>query len=121
VIHNGGKQTLQLKGMRIEYVTPGRTRIEPTPAADAPFITGPDRPKPVYGPTGRAKIKGKKNPFKDGQLEQREFAAKMIPPGETVSGFFYFQSEVRPGAQFYLTGITEAGTGKEVFYFDIPL
>lgn len=121
VIHNASKQALKIDKMRVAFVTSNRDRIEPTPAADAPYLEGPNRPKPVYGPTGGVKVKRKKNPFKDGQLDQREFTAKMIPPGETVSGFFYFQTGVRPGSQLYLTGIREAASGKEVFYFEIPL
>jgi hypothetical protein len=45
----------------------------------------------------------------------------MLPPGETASGFFYFQATHRPGATLYLTGIKEAGTQRDLFYFEIPL
>ena len=33
----------------------------------------------------------------------------------------HFQSGHRRGSKLYLTGISEAGTGKEIFYLEIPL
>ena len=45
----------------------------------------------------------------------------MLPPGEQANGFFYFQTSHRRGAKIYLTGIREANSGKELFYFEIPL
>ena len=47
--------------------------------------------------------------------------AQMLPPHESANGFFYFQTEHRPGAKFYLTGIKVAATGKDILYFEIPL
>ena len=41
--------------------------------------------------------------------------------GQSANGFFYFQTAHRQGARLYLTGIREAATGKELFYFEIPL
>ena len=34
---------------------------------------------------------------------------------------FYFQVHHRPNAQLYITGLREAGTGNELFYYEIPL
>ena len=45
----------------------------------------------------------------------------MLPAHESANGFFYFQTEHRPGAKFYLTGIKVASTGKDILYFEIPL
>jgi len=44
----------------------------------------------------------------------------MLPPGELASGFFYFQTPHRPGGVLYITGIREASTRRELFYFEIP-
>ena len=40
---------------------------------------------------------------------------------ETASGFFYFRTPFREGSTLYLTGLREAQTGKELFYFEILL
>jgi hypothetical protein len=45
---------------------------------------------------------------------------KLAPPGETVRGFFYFQSANEPGSRLYLTGIKDAASGKDYFYFEPP-
>jgi hypothetical protein len=45
----------------------------------------------------------------------------MLPPGQSASGCLYFQTGLQRGASLYLSGITEAGTGKELLYFEIPL
>jgi hypothetical protein len=45
----------------------------------------------------------------------------MIPPGQSAGGFFYFQTGYRPGAKVYLSGITEAGSGRDLLYFEFPL
>ena len=52
---------------------------------------------------------------------RRAFAAKMLPPGQTASGFFYFQTGLQRGATLYLNGLSEAATGKEILYFELPL
>ncbi len=45
----------------------------------------------------------------------------MLPAGKTASGFFYFKTDLQKGATLYLSGMTEAATGKELLYFEIPL
>ena len=45
----------------------------------------------------------------------------MLPPAESGNGFFYFQAEAEPGGMIYITGIRNAATGQELFYFEIPL
>ena len=45
----------------------------------------------------------------------------MLPAGQTASGFFYFQTGLQRGATLYLSGLAEAGTGQELFYYEIPL
>ena len=55
------------------------------------------------------------------EIEGRAFAPKMLPAHESANGFFYFQARMLPGAHLYLTGIQQASSGKDVFYFEIPL
>src|SRR5262245_15715889 len=40
VIRNDGKQALRLDGIKLEYITPARTRIDPTDAKDVPYVSG---------------------------------------------------------------------------------
>ena len=45
----------------------------------------------------------------------------MLPVGERVYGFFYFNAEHEPGSRLYLTGIRDASTGQDYFYYEVPL
>lgn len=123
VIENNTRQSLKLDGMQVEYQAASRTKIEATPAADVKYIAGGQRPKMIGNPipSGSPLPGRKKNPLASAEIEGRAFAAKMLPPGDSASGFFYFQTGTRPGATLYLNGIKEAGTGKELFYFEVPL
>ncbi|MSV28341.1 MAG: hypothetical protein EXQ52_06300 [Bryobacterales bacterium] len=123
-IRNDSGQAIRFENLRIEYIGPDRSHVESTPAGEIAYLGGAKRPKintggPVPGLPGR--IGKSKNPLMDWQVEGRAFSAKMLPPKETSSGFFYFQTQHHSGAKVYLTGIREAGSGKELFYFEIPL
>jgi hypothetical protein len=121
VIQNDGDTALRLDHMKVEYVGPNRDRIEATPARDVRYLRGTDRPRVLAGPAGPKVLKPKKNPLNAWEIEGRAFSAAMLPAGQSASGFFYFQTELQRGSTVYLSGMTEAGTGKELFYFEIPL
>ena len=118
-IRNDSKETLSLQGMRTEYIDKSRDRIEPTPASEIKYGKAPKRPN-MNTPFPGIKF-GKKNPLEAPEIEGRAFSAKMLPPGESAYGFIYFQTGHRSGSHIYITGITQASTGKELFYFDVPL
>jgi hypothetical protein len=123
VIQNDSDKAIRLDRLTAEYAGPGRERVEATPAKDVKYLRSVGRPPVIPGPPGRAPkiIKAKKNPLAAWEIEGRAFSAKMLPPGQSASGFFYFQTGLRAGSTIYLNGFTEAGTGKELFYFEIPL
>lgn len=122
VIQNDSPTAIRIGELKVEYLGPDRSRVMATPAADVKYLTGPQKPKVMSGPTGIPKVlKRKKNPLDTWEIEGRAFSAKMIPPGESASGFFYFEARHLPGSRLYLAGLSEAGTGKELFYFEIPL
>jgi hypothetical protein len=120
VIQNDTKKTVKLDRMKIEYIDRSRERIENTPATEVPYVRGPRKPNIGPGPIPGINIK-KKNPLAADEIEMRALAAKMLPPGETAHGFVYFRTGHRPGAKLYITGLEEAGSAKELFYFEIPL
>jgi hypothetical protein len=66
-------------------------------------------------------LKTKKNPLEAWEIEGRAMSAQMLPPGQSASGFFYFQTALQPNATLYLNGLYEAATGKEILYFELPL
>lgn len=122
MMRNDSKQTLKLEPMRIEYIDKSRERVEATPAAEIKYSRSPRRPNYNPSPIPGVRIGGRgKNPLANSVIDERAFAAKMLPPGESAWGFVYFQTGHRPGAHLYLTGIEQAPSGKELFYFDVPL
>lgn len=121
MMRNDSKDALSLEKMRAEYIDKTRDRIEATPAAEVKYARAPKRPNMNPGPIPGIKLGSKKNPLAAEEIEGRAFSAKMLPPGETAYGFLYFQTGHRSGSHIYITGITQASTGKELFYFDVPL
>lgn len=121
IVQNDTNESLRLDRLQVTYQSFDGKRVEATPAADVPYTieTPKRRDAPVPSPIP---IKRKhKNPLGGGEIEARAFAARMLPPHEAAYGFFYFQAHRRPGDSVYLTGIKLAATGKDLFYFEIPL
>src|SRR5215510_332501 len=122
VIQNDGDKSIRLDRLRASYNGAGGNRVDATPAREVRYLRGPDKPKMIPGPTGGIKIgKSKKNPLDAWEIEGRAFSAQMLPPGQSASGFFYFQTNFHRGASIYLNGLVEAQSGKELLYFEIPL
>ena len=123
VIQNDGDQAIRTDRVRVDYVSAGGSHVDATPAADVRYLSGPRQPKVVTGPlpTAGPRISRKKNPLDAWEIEGRAFSAKMIPPGQSAGGFFYFQTGHSPNARVYLTGIAEASSGRELLYFEFPL
>ena len=67
--------------------------------------------------SGRAHAEG----HDDFDFEPVRGLPKMLPPGDSAYGFFYFQTGHSRGTSLYISGIREAQSGKELFYFEIPL
>jgi hypothetical protein len=123
VIRNGSDKAIALDKLKLEFVTPDRESIEPTPANEVRYIRGARRPDAVTIPIPGMppRVSRKKNPLDAWEIEGRAFAARMLPPKESASGFFYFQAFYRTGCELFLRGLREAATGQELFYFEIPL
>jgi hypothetical protein len=123
IIRNDGPGTLMLDGLRVEYITEARQKVEAIPAREVAKVNAPGRPRmsPSPLPTQLPRTGPKKNPLADWVIEGRAFAAKALPPGELASGFFYFEASHRSGASLYITGLRDASTKRELFYFEIPL
>jgi hypothetical protein len=122
VIQNDGDKAIRLDRIEAVYTGPQGDKVEATPAGEVRFLRGPRRPAVVPGPIGGLGIgKGKKNPLAAWEIEGRAFAAKMLPAGQTASGFFYFQTGLQRGATLFLNGLADATSGEALFYFEIPL
>ena len=122
IIQNDTDQVLKLEHLETEYTDVNGRHLEATPSDEVQTLGGAERPG-VKTPTPiPIPIRKKhKNPLDVWEIDGRSFAAKLLPPHESVHGFFYFQTTHKPGSRFYLTGIKVAATGQDIFYFDFPL
>ncbi len=118
VIENKSKGALDLHNLEVSLV-----------ASDGRHATAvnPDELYHLGGPTKRPGLKGpiplpkKKNPMEAPQIEERAFAAQVVPPGDTASGFFYFEAKSESGDKLYVNGLRQARSGQEMLYFEFPL
>ena len=123
VIQNDSPDAIRVDQMRLIYTLPDRTKVEATPAADVRFIHGTQQPKGLPGPTGGIHVgKPPKNPLAEWEIEGRAFAAKMVPAGQSASGFVYFQVPLASqAATVTVDGLVDVVTRKELYYFEIPM
>ena len=123
MVKNEGKETISLQKLFVEFIGATRQKLEAIPAGDVAYLQGPGAPKqsnnPIPGSTGRIKIR--KMVFNAQDFIERGFAAKMLPPGEFAYGFVYFQSGVGRGSKILVHGLSRAASGKELFFFELPL
>jgi hypothetical protein len=121
ILENGTGKALKLN-LEADFVGPGSKHMEATPASDVTFIGGSGKapPLPHSNPLPFPR-KAKNGPLNVWEIEGRAFTAKLVPVGEKVFGFVYFQTDYKPGATLFVTGISDASTGKEYLYFEVPL
>jgi hypothetical protein len=122
IIRNDSNRAVTLEGMKVEYQA-DRARADAIPPQEVPYVVPAERPRlDSTGPIpGRVSIRRKKNPLNAQEIQDRAFAARMLPPGEIAYGFFYFQSLYRENAILYITGIKDPATGQDLFFIEVPV
>ena len=122
VLENGTGKAIRLD-LKAELVTADGHHVEAMEPDDVMHLgPAPKRPRmaslplPIPLPS-----RVKKGPLNTWEIQGRAFAPKLVPPGESASGFFYFYLDREPEQRLYLTGIRDATTGKDFFYFEVPL
>ncbi len=122
VMRNDSPNAVKLERLHFEYELPDHSKVDAMPAADVKYSQGPGKPKVSVGPLGGVSVKKGKSPLNVPEIEIRAFSARMLPPGETASGFIYFETDVSSAAaSLYITGLQNAATSKDLYYFEIPL
>ncbi|HEY1213618.1 MAG TPA: hypothetical protein VGE93_08300, partial [Bryobacteraceae bacterium] len=116
VVENKGQKTLDLRALEINLVSTDGRHVGPIAPEDIQYLrkTSPRAtvtPLPVPLPR-------KKNPLSAPELTTRAFAAQMLPPGDSASGFFYFEAKPEPGDKLYVNRLRDARNGQEIMYFE---
>ena len=123
VIQNDGPNAIRVDRAMFVYVLPDRSKVEATPAGEVRFLQGPKQPSQLPGTMPPIRLgKGKTSPLAVWEIEGRALTARMIPPGQSASGFVYFQAPTTSdAASLYVSGLINAVTNAELYYFDIPM
>ena len=122
VIENKRDRAIDLNGLEVSLVAADGKHWMPIGPDELQllFKNGHRTPK-LPGVGVPFPLPQKKNPLANGSIEERAFAAKMLPPGDSASGFFYFEGHAEVGDSVYLSGMRDARSGKEILYFEFPL
>lgn len=129
IVTNDSDQPVSLSGMKGQLITVKRTKLYPATNDDLFRRMSNPRPKtgpsPLPIPIPGSKVKGAVNSKTREEVERAQFVARAVEPHSTAAGFLFFDisdiaSPVLAGANFYLTGVRDAG-GNELMYFEIPL
>ena len=121
VIENERQKTLDLRDVEVNLVAADGRHVSSVNPEDVPFLgTAGHHPRksPVPLPIP---LPGKKNPLNSPEIVTRAFSAKMLPPGDSVSGFFYFEAKPEPGDSLYLNGLRDTPSGRDILYFEFPI
>jgi len=122
VIQNDSPDAVRLDQIRFIYVLPDRSRVESTLAADLKYLNGAKQPSTLPNQIPIPIRRKSKSPLAAWEIEGRAFSAKIIPPGQSASGFVYFQTpNSSEASSVYISGLVDAKTGGELYYFEIPL
>jgi hypothetical protein len=119
IIENKRDKAIDLRDLEISLVaTDGRHASAVNPE-DIPFLAKRGRKAPpVQTPIPLPK---RGNPLNAPSIVMRAFSAKMLPPGDSANGFFYFEARSEPGDKLYLNGMRDARSGQDILYFEFPL
>jgi hypothetical protein len=122
VIDNNSGKPLRLN-LKAEWVTATGQHLEAMPPEDVVRFQGVQRRPGMRPPTAPipAPRSNKKGPLNTPEIEGRAWAVRLLPPGESASGFFYFQAWETAGAKLYLDGMAEAASGQPLFFVEVPL
>jgi hypothetical protein len=121
IIQNDTDQALKLDHVQVEYTGVDNRHVEATPPSEIQTLGGPTRTPSMPSGSPLPPLRKHKNPLSAWEIEGRAFAAKMLPPHEAASGFFYFQTAYRPGSKLYLTGVKIAATGQDILFFEVTM
>ncbi|HUK87625.1 MAG TPA: hypothetical protein VLT85_08175 [Terriglobales bacterium] len=128
IVTNDGGQELDLRAMKVEFVTVHRDKRLPAVPEDiyrriARQGARPDQPSRNPLPFPRKKVKPSVSKEDKEEIESAGFAWSSVPPHSTRAGFLFFdvQDIANPlaGGMLYVSGVTAGG--KELFYFSIPM
>ncbi len=119
VIENKRQQALDLQDLEVSLVAADGRHVSAVAPEDFIYM-GKRAKRPGVTPRPPIPLPSKKNPLTAPEIVEHAFAAKMLPPGDSASGFFYFEARLETGDKIYLNGLRDARSQEEILYFEFP-
>ncbi len=120
VIENKRQKTLDLRNLEVNLVAADGRHVTPVSPEDVPFLGTQGRPGASQIPLP-VPLPKKKNHLNSPEIVSRAFSAKMLPAGDSASGFFYFEAKPESGDKLYLNGLRDTPSGNDILYFEFPI
>lgn len=124
VVENKTENTVRLDNLSVQFITATRQKIEPTPANEVLLMLRSKKAPRDLGPSKWPRIGGSRG-TEHIEVQVHEFSMRMVPAGEKIHGFFYFdvgQGRDRiPGSKVYLTNLLWAHNAQPLLFFEINL
>jgi hypothetical protein len=122
VIENKRGKTINLENLEVSLVAADGRHVAAMNSSEVQLMGSEGHRQPRQPGVGLPiPLPKKKNPLAAPEIEGRAFSAKMLPPGDSASGFFYFEAQAEAGDSIYLSGMRDARSGKEILYFEFGL
>lgn len=121
VVENKSEQPLDLRGIRANLVGSEGRHVRSVAPEDLQYMRkGSRRPSGTGSPIP-FHLHTKKNGLTSPEILTRAFTAAFVSPGDSVTGFFYFEAQLQQGDRIYLDGIRDVRSGTELMYYEFPL
>jgi hypothetical protein len=123
VIHNNRKTALDVRALEVNLVSEDGRHARALTSEELYALGSPHGRRSASGQQVPLPfpLPKKKNQLTSENLSARTFAAEVLAPGDTASGFVYFEAQLERGDSIYLNGLREAGNRKQLLYFEFPL
>jgi hypothetical protein len=121
VIENKRDKSLNLENLEVSLVGSDNRHVAAVGPDELFYLAANGKRNPQKKVPLPMPMPKKKNPMNSLDIVARAFSAKMLAPGDTASGFFYFEAKPESGDSIYLNGLRDARSGKELMYFEFGL
>lgn len=119
VIQNKRDQALDLRRLEASLVAMDGRHVNPVSPDDLPGLATTSHPSQTRVPVP-VPLPKKKNPLNAPEIGMRALSAEMLAPGDSASGFLYFEAKPEAGDKLYVNGMRDARSGQELLYFEFP-
>lgn len=122
VVENKRGQAIDMRNLEVSLVAADGRHVGAVSPEEIPYLgTAGKRHTSVNTIPLPVKLPKKKGPLSGPELIERAFSAKVLPPGDSASGFFYFEARPESGDSLYLGGLRDSRSQKEILYLEFPL